>query len=240
MPGYPTEYNGDPGVFAASELSSERAYRELRSWIVSGRVPPGARLVEADVARELGVSRTPVREALKHLTAEGFVSRDALGGLVVHEATRQEIEEIYYVREVLDGLAARLAAHRASPDDLARVDAVFEAMREAIERGETSQVVQWNIVFHNLIYEIAASPRLISIARDLRDFIRRFSTEAFEGSARTSVVLEEHRRIVEALKAHDADAAEQAARRHLVEARTHMAQLRIDLAGADVAPRVRG
>ena len=228
MPRYPVDYNGvASGPLNGSELSSERAYRELRHWIVSGQVPPGTRLVEADIARQLGVSRTPAREALKHLTTEGFVSRDAFGGLVVHEATRQEVEEIYYVREVLDGLAARLAAHRASPDDLARVDAVFEAMRLSIESGDTSQVVQWDIVFHNLIYEIAASPRLISIARDLRDFIRRFSTEAFEGGARATTVLAEHRKIVAALKAHDADAAERAARKHLEKARAHISQLRV-------------
>src|SRR5438552_8520439 len=101
---------------------SERAYRELRNRIISGDLPPGTRLVEAQVASETGVSRTPVREALKRIAAEGLVSRDGLGGLIVYAASPDEVEQLYLVREVLDGLAARLAAHRVSPDEFAKLE----------------------------------------------------------------------------------------------------------------------
>jgi DNA-binding GntR family transcriptional regulator len=208
--------------------SSERVYRELKKQILSGDFAPGTRLVEVQVAEQLGVSRTPVREALKRLLAEEYVSRDLLGGLVVHAVTQNEVEEAYFIRGGLDGLAAHLAAYRISPDELTKLRVIHKTMADAIKAGRTEEAVAANIAFHDAIYDIAGNRRLTDMARGLRDFVRRFSAEAFVAvQDRTTEVLNEHAEILTALEANDPEAAEAAARRHLDEARLHLTELRV-------------
>lgn len=207
--------------------TSDRAYRELKERIVNGDLVPGSRLVEVQLAEQLNISRTPIREALKQLASEGFVSRDTTGTLVVHAPTSQEIDEIYHLREVLDGLAARLATHRITPDELAQLRLVLGLMNDAHESGDARGLVERNIAFHDLIHQAAGSPRLVALSRDLRDFVRRDSTTAFTSPERLTEVIAEHERILAALEAGDAEGAEQAAREHIGRARAHMAQRRL-------------
>jgi DNA-binding GntR family transcriptional regulator len=203
-------------------------YRELKDAILKGEFAPGTRLVEVQVAEQLGVSRTPVREALKRLLAEEYVSRDLLGGLVVHAVTQREVEEAYFIRGGLDGLAAHLAAYRISPDEVAKLSVIHKTMADAFKDGRTDEAVAANIAFHDAIYEIAGNRRLSDMARGLRDFVRRFSAEAFVMVPdRTKQVLKEHGAILAALEANDPDAAEAAARHHLDEARVHLTELRV-------------
>ena len=187
---------------------------------------PNTRLVEVQVASELGVSRTPVREALKRLLAEGFVSRDPLGGLVVHAASPGDVDEAYPVREVLDGLAARLAAQRITPEDLIKLRLIHETMVEALQDSRRDDAVTTNIAFHDAIYEITGNRRLIALGRELREFVRRFSAEAYVGSPERALeVIKEHENILSAIERNEPDEAEEAARRHLRAARAHMARL---------------
>jgi DNA-binding GntR family transcriptional regulator len=206
--------------------SSERVYRELKNAIVAGKFPPRTRLVEVQVAEDLGVSRTPVREALKRLLVEEYLSRDPLGGLVVHAVSPSEVEEAYFVCRGLDGLAANLAAQRISPDELVKLRVIHATMGEAIAAGRTEEAVAANVAFHDTIYAIAGNTRLSDIARTLRDFVRRFSSEAFTVVPdRTTETLEEHAKIIAALEATDAKAAEAAARSHLDGAHAHLPEL---------------
>lgn len=208
--------------------SSERVFRELKDAILSSEFAPGTRVVEVQIAEQLGVSRTPVREALKRLLAEGYVSRDELGGLVVRPVTQHEVDEAYVVRGGLDGLAAYLAAYRISPDELTTLRVIHQTMAEAVAHGRTNETVAANGAFHDAIYDIAGNRRLSSIARGLRDFVRRFSAEAYLNVPdRPKQVLEEHGEILAALEANDPEAAEAAARRHLSEARAHLTELRV-------------
>jgi DNA-binding GntR family transcriptional regulator len=206
--------------------SSERVYMQLRKAILMNELPPNTRLVEVQVAGELGVSRTPVREALKRLLAEGFVSRDPLGGLVVHAASPGDVDEAYPVREVLDGMAARLAAQRITPEDLIKLKVIHETMMAAMREDREEKAVLTNIAFHEAIYEISGNRRLLGLGRDLTEFVRRFSSEAYYDSPERRVeVVAEHAAILEAIEANDPDGAEDAARRHLRAARAHMARL---------------
>jgi DNA-binding GntR family transcriptional regulator len=200
----------------------------MKEAIISGELAPGARLVEVQVAEQLGVSRTPVREALKRLLSEEYVSRDRLGGLVVHPVTQHEVEEAYFIRGGMDGLAAHLAAYRISPDELNRVRVIHKTMGDAVREGRTEEAAAANIAFHDAIYDIAGNRRLKDMACGLRDFVRRFSTEAFVALPdRPKQVLKEHGDILAALEANDPEAAEAAARRHLDEARVHSTELRV-------------
>jgi DNA-binding GntR family transcriptional regulator len=205
--------------------SSELVYRRLREDIITGRLAPGTRLVELNIAADFGVSRTPVREALKRLTAEKLVLSDPSRGVVVHAPDASEIEDVFVVREALDALAARLAAHRITPSELARLRVIVDAMRRAILSGRREQVILANQRFHDVIYAAAGNEMLARLASDLRDFVRRFTTLPFASPDRVEDVLAEHEAILEALVAHDPEAAEAASRRHLEAAREYLIKL---------------
>lgn len=208
--------------------SSEYVYRSLKSQILSGAIEPGARLIELSIAAEFGVSRTPVREALKRLAVENLVVSDPSRGMVVHSPDVGEIEEVLIVREALDALAASLAAHRITPSELARLNVVVDAMAEAIRDGRREQVITANTHFHDVIYAAAGNDMLNRLGRDLREFVRRFTTLPFASLQRVDDVLAEHRAIVAALEAHDPEAAERASRAHLAAAREY--NVRMELA----------
>jgi DNA-binding GntR family transcriptional regulator len=204
--------------------SSERVYRQIREAILSGELRSHSRLVELTLAEQFGVSRTPVREALKRLSAEGLVIIDPPNGTVVRGIDEREVEEIYTIREVLDGLAARLAAHRILPEDLTRLKSLMEIMTTALEERREEALVQANIRFHDIIYGAAESTRLTELGRSLNDFIRRFSREAFQSFERDREVLGEHQAIIEALDRRDPEAAERLAREHMRNARAFLAR----------------
>lgn len=216
----------------ASLPSGERVYQGLRSAILRGELPPNARLVELNLAAEYGVSRTPVREALKRLSAEGLVTSDSSRGLVVRGLTFREVEEIYEVREVLDGLATRLAARRISPEELSKLRLLVDLMAEYMERGDVDGMVQANVRFHEVISEAARNNWLWLTVRGITDFIRRFSHTSYASAARNREVIEEHRRVIRALEQGDSDEAERLARQHVVNARSFLARLSVDREGA--------
>ena len=207
--------------------SSERVYRRMKEMIISGELPPHTRLVELQFAAEFGVSRTPVREALKRLMADKLVHADPVRGLVVHEPEPHEIQDVYLVREVLEGLATRLAAKRIGTEELQRLRAILDSMHEGLQNGQTTIVVNANMAFHDVIYRAAGNATLSRLARDLSDFVRRFSTEAFHSGPRVSSVFDEHEAILKALEDHDPEAAALASTRHLRAASEYMTQLHV-------------
>jgi DNA-binding GntR family transcriptional regulator len=202
--------------------SSERVYQALKHRILAGMLEPGSRLVELQLATEFAVSRTPVREALKRLTAEGLITVDPVRGIVVSDVDARELEEIFVVREVLDGLAARLAAGRVSSTDLTKLHLLMDMMRDAVRSGQWEGMVQANIKFHDVLHQAAGNERLRHLTRNLLDFVRRFSNEAFASQERSAEVLAEHEEIIKAMEARDPDLAEKVARRHVESAREYI------------------
>jgi DNA-binding GntR family transcriptional regulator len=207
--------------------SSEFVYRSLKEQIISGDLAPDVRLIELAIAAEFNVSRTPVREALKRLAVENLVLADPARGMVVHAPDAREIEDVFIVREALDALAARLAAHRITPSELGRLRVVVDSMEDAISTGRREQVVVANTHFHDVIYAAAGNEMLERLGRDLREFVRRFTTLPFASPDRVDHVLVEHRAIVAALEAHDPEAAEAASRRHLAAAREYVVRMQL-------------
>lgn len=207
--------------------SSERVYRRMKEMIISGELAPHTRLVELQFAAEFGVSRTPVREALKRLTADKLVNADPVRGLVVHEPEPHEIQDVYLVREVLEGLATRLAAQRITPEEVRRLRAILDSMHDGVNSGSTDIVVNANMAFHDVIYRAAGNATLTRLARDLSDFVRRFSTEAFSSGPRVTTVFDEHEAILAALENHDVAAADAASARHLRAASDYMTHLHV-------------
>jgi DNA-binding GntR family transcriptional regulator len=208
--------------------NSEVVYRRLKEQIISGDLAPGSRLIELTIAADFGVSRTPVREALKRLAAENLVLADPARGIIVHAPDASEIEDVFIVREALDGLAARLAAHRITPSELARLELIVATMQQGVEGDRREQIVVANQRFHDVIYAAAGNPMLARVASDLRDFVRRFSTLPFASPDRVEHVLAEHKKILAALKDHDPDAAEAASNAHLEAARAYLVRLDLE------------
>lgn len=142
--------------------SYDLVYQRLRRAILTRQVPTGTRLVETEVARELGVSRTPVREALRRLESDGFVERGSSGGLFARPFDLVEIEDIFLVRQSLDRVAAGLAAERGTAQDWEQLRRHLEAITEAVdEQGLSSAAFhEVHFSFHKAIYDIAFSRRL--------------------------------------------------------------------------------
>jgi DNA-binding GntR family transcriptional regulator len=214
--------------------SSELVYRRLKDQIISGDLAPGSRLIELSIAADFGVSRTPVREALKRLAAENLVLADPARGMIVHAPDAGEIEDVFIVREALDGLAARLAAHRITPSELSRLRLIVDTMRQAIQSDRREQIVIANQRFHDVIYAAAGNAMLARVASDLRDFVRRFSTLPFASPERVEHVLAEHEAILAALEAHNPEAAQSASNGHLEAAREYLVRLDLKEFAEDV------
>jgi DNA-binding GntR family transcriptional regulator len=209
----------------ASLPGSERVYAALRDQILSGTLAPNQRLVELQLASQFGLSRTPIREALKRLAAEGLVSLDPVRGMVVRHVDATEVEDIYAIREVLDGLAARLAAHNATDADIEKLRLLSELMEESARTGQWEAVVQINIRFHGVLYSASRNERLELMAKSLQDAVRRYSSMAFYHTERVVEVLREHNEIIAALQARDAERAEHASRGHMSRARANLSEL---------------
>jgi DNA-binding GntR family transcriptional regulator len=194
--------------------ASAKVYNELREQILSGQLESGVWLVEASLAEQFGVSRTPVREALRRLADDRLVSIDTYRGAVVRGIEAQEAVEIGEIHEVHDGLAARLAAQRADQSGIAQLGELTRVMRERLEAGDWDAAVMANVRFHALIYDLAGNSRLSAISRGQSQAMQRFSAGALADSQRALQIVAEHEHCVAAIAARDEDAAEHAAREH--------------------------
>lgn len=192
----------------------EAAYRHIRAAIADGRLKPGDRLREADLAEQIGLSRTPIREALGRLSAEGLVVNDPVRGVAVAELDYNMVTELYYMREVLEGTAARLAAQHASEVELAILDDLCEQYAAAV--GNEAALAASNRRFHETLYRCSHNRYLLNMVTVLHDALSLLGSSSTLGSPeRGAETLREHREVVDAIRARDADAAERALRAHI-------------------------
>jgi DNA-binding GntR family transcriptional regulator len=149
---------------------SDLAYQELRDAIFSGQLEPGARLNQDELARRLGVSRAPVRDALNRLETEGLVKTlSRTGGVVVAEASEQEMVSIYELRAILDAASTRLACERMSDEDLARLRAIVDETERVTQANDSQAIVRAHAQFHYFIYAACGNPELTRVAQNLWD-----------------------------------------------------------------------
>ncbi|MCG7393829.1 GntR family transcriptional regulator [Microvirga sp. ACRRW] len=195
---------------------SEAVFRSLCQALRAGLYRPGDRLREEDVAQRLKVSRTPVREALGRLLAKGFVEPAGGRGLIVRSLGPAEVLELYAMREILEGAAARLAAQHASQpeiDALIDLEQSFEA-----HTNDPAEMARLNRAFHEMIFRSARNRYLDSALQELQDGIALLGATTFSVAARPSTAAQEHRALIDAIAARDADRAEKIARSHIQEA----------------------
>jgi len=193
----------------------DKAYKAIKSAILSLKLKPGDPLVESDLAQQLGISKTPVRDALLELEREGFVTKVLFKGTYVTEITLKDVREVFQVRAVLEGLAARLAAPFFSAKDLEEGEKIITAAEAALAEGDIALCSEHGKRFHRLIINKADNQRLQTIILNLDDHLQRFRLLSDQINGRLNKSLKEHRKILEALGRKDPLAAEETARGHL-------------------------
>jgi len=221
------EVAGSPN--AASRLPlADAAYEQLRRAILDGRLGEDHRLAEFELAAMLGVSRTPVRQALQRLELEGYLQRDEGGRLRVHRPTLQEVIEVFFVRELLEGYAARLAAQRVSDEELNRLDELVAADVAESHKGRIEELGALNEQIHDVLLVASRNRVLVDLIRGLRERIP--SLKAFAVGTRSDRLrfAQEHAEISRLLRAGAERGIESLVRRHLQSAR--------DLLIADLEP----
>lgn len=211
------------GSFVETPLQPRRfgydeVYRLLRRALITRRIAPGTRLVESELATQLDVSRTPIRDALRRLESDGFVTRARGGGLEASQISAEEIRDLFLVRGELDRLAARLAAERAKPDDWEPIQAQVARLQQVgAGSGVGSEAFNdLHLSVHASIYAIAFGPRFAGL---LTAHVLQYLEAAAEFSyAAPSVTLpagEQHQRLIAALSSGDANVAMAAADEHV-------------------------
>ncbi|MDQ7850044.1 MAG: GntR family transcriptional regulator [Armatimonadota bacterium] len=201
-------------LFERGGLRGEVIYRTLREAIVRSILPEGYRLQDRTLAATLGVSRTPVRQAMQRLEAEGFLEGVPRLGAVVASITPQDVEDIYAIRIAQEGVAAQLAAQRASPGELELLQHLNDQIAEATRQGDHQHLSHLNQEFHEAIYRAARNTRLGDLLKRLQYSIQRFEYSTLSSPERAQQALQEHRDLLAAIVARDAEGAEAAARRH--------------------------
>lgn len=192
------------------------AYDAIKEAILSFHLGPGETVVEAELARQLGISKTPVRDALSRLEKEGFVNKYVYKGYAVAEISRDDVIEIFHIRAALEGIAARQAAESFTIEELHKIRFLVSEQETALLSSDNRSASRLNREFHEMILSKAANQRLRAILDNLDDHLQRYRMLSNFQSGRLLKSVEEHRRIVEALEAHAPDRANAAIQSHLL------------------------
>ena len=194
----------------------KKAYEKLKTAILSGDFSPKERLAEEHLAETLGVSRTPVREALYKLEAEGLIRPLKTRGFVVSGDSREEMEELFEIRAILEGYALSIISERIREESLDQLSNFVDKAQAALEAGRMGDVFKWNTRFHDHLHELVSdTSRLYRLIVDMRKQVlrhRKVTLQSTEGAQRT---LDGHRKILLALRLKDPELCEKMMRTHI-------------------------
>lgn len=196
----------------------EAVCETLRDAIRKGILEPGERLMEVQLAEELGISRTPVREAIRKLEQEGYVIMMPRRGTYVSDISTNDVKEIFEIRSALESLAAGLAARRIEPEELETLQNLLMEIEGYIAKNDIEKIVETDIKFHGLLYKVSCNERLVNIISNLKEQLARFRTLSMSYPGRLQETLEEHSEMVEAIANGDVSAARDAAEHHMERA----------------------
>lgn len=195
---------------------SSRVFHTLREEILSGKYQRDEELKEKTIGEELGVSRTPVREALRQLELEGLVTIIPNRGAFVVGISKDDIQDIYEIRSLLEGLCAKWAASGISEKELQELEEIIFLTDYHIEKGHYEQILELDNRFHELLYGAGNSKVLKHVLSDFHHYVERVRKVSLAEKKRAEESNREHRKILEALKAHDEKRAEQLANEHIM------------------------
>ena len=193
----------------------EVVFEYLRNAILNGTLKPGERLMEINLAEQLGVSRTPVREAIRKLEKERFVEMIPRKGAYVANLTARDILEVLEIRIVLEGFASKLAAERMTEEDVLDLEAILKEFNQALEGLDRPEMIRRDNEFHNKIYSAAKNNKLVEIVKELHDQFQRFRLIFFNEYDDYNDLQVWHQNILEAIKNRDGNKAKECAEYHV-------------------------
>ena len=197
----------------------EMAYVSLKEAIVKGDLHPGQRLVESALSARMGISRIPVREAIKKLEQDGLIEKLGKGGSIVKNPSRKEIEETFGIRACLESYAAALATGHMDAPTIDRLENVLRRYRDALERRDIAKMTQLNDQLDEIIFSTSGSRKLYALIANFRDFIFRYRKVLLTCMEYAAISLSEHEEIVRAMKEGDGERVEKLVRKHLLRGR---------------------
>jgi DNA-binding GntR family transcriptional regulator len=216
----------DGKVVQLTRRANEVAAELIREAILDGRIPAGARLKEGELAQQLGISRTPIREALLVLQAQGLVELAPNRGATVRTYSLEELDDMYHVRALLEGFAARLAALRLSSEAIEQLHASCERF-ERLAPDDVEGLVKENIFFHTTVLDGAGRPRLVDMARKVIELPLVYRSFQWYSPLQKQASSHYHKQLTAAFAARDAELSELLMRAHVLAAReTLIAHLR--------------
>ena len=193
--------------------------QEIERQILAGELPPGAQLIEAQLAERLGVSRGPIREAFRILEESGLVRQEKNRGVFVRSIPLDEAMEIYDLRALMDEAVGRRLAERITPEQLKTVRTLVERMEQAVKAGDADRYHLLNLEFHDRLVEFAGNRKLIAIYRRLIKELSLFRRMNLADAKLLPISASEHRAIVKAIASGDPEAAGRAMREHVMESK---------------------
>ncbi len=208
------------GNFKERKSLGEDVFEHLRKSIIDQTIEPGSRLVESKLADMMGISRTPVREAFHKLEREDWIRKNKNGGFKVVTLSREEIEETFGIRAVLEAYAARLAAINHESKDLKPLEKKIDEYQKHLEDGDTDKLMKINTEFHDLLYTLSKSPKLIKMINTLRAQIFRFRQIILNKGKMAVVSNEDHHKMLAAIKNREGDYVEKLVRKHILNGKS--------------------
>lgn len=204
-------------------------FNTLRQAILTGELRPGERLMELHLADRLGVSRTPVREAIRRLELEGLVTMIPRRGAVVAEITEKGMSDVLEVRRTLDALCAELACDRITEESLSRLQKACSHFEQCVAAGTAKKIAQADVALHDIIVQATGNQRLIQMVNNLSEQMYRYRFEYIKDSSQHEILVREHRIIYESIVNKDKDTAAAAAKLHIDnQKKAIMRQIRLE------------
>lgn len=188
----------------------------LREAILKGELKPGERLMELQLASKLGVSRTPIREAIRMLELEGLAVTFPRKGAEVAKMTEKDMEDVLQIRRALDELAVGLACDNMTEEKLERLYQAMIRFEESTKSGDVKQTAQTDVEFHEVIYQAADNPKLVNMLNNLREQMYRYRVEYLKNDNVYPRLIEEHKKIYEGLKHKDKETVVEIVGYHVV------------------------
>ena len=206
----------DKYIVNESELPlRDVVFRTLRRQILMGELKPGERLMEVKLTKKLGVSRTPVREAIHMLETEGLAKVVPRRGASVSDITEEDLQDVLEVRCALEELAVSLACARRSEDDLFKIKRAGKAFIDATRNGTISDMAERDVEFHNFIFAATGNKRLIQLVGNLSERMYRYRIEYLKNNAVYEGLIREHNEIIHYLEENEPEKAREAIKRHI-------------------------
>ena len=190
-------------------------FNTLREAILKGELKPGERLMELQLAAKLGVSRTPIREAIRMLEQEGLAVTIPRKGAEVAKMTEKDMEDVLQIREALDELAASIACEQISQEQLADLTNTMHEFEATIQTGNLKRIAEVDVKFHDIIYQSTGNPKLVNMLNNLREQMYRYRVEYLKDAANYPTLLKEHKEIVEGLMAKNKDKVTEVMHQHV-------------------------